>query len=219
MANVLVFYRSLHFQINQFRDALNADSRAIRINSYISEICELNPSNPIITPRLLLLKNAQINGMCVGAAPGPQDVLRIAYANVVPPGPGGMRGMQLMLQPSGVTPRPAALRTELRGPGSEMALPPPSHTMANARIGSAPVRAPMELDRGGGLLDDGGRSLLNKNSVPLQQIRSANGHADPFQTRPACARPSRSSCPMAMASAPIVAVRGREPSLPMGERR
>ncbi|KAL1713919.1 hypothetical protein EV715DRAFT_257907 [Schizophyllum commune] len=246
----------LYFQINQFRDALDAYSRAIRINPYISEVwfdlgslyescnnqisdaidayaraSELDPSNQIITQRLQLLKNAQINGTRVGAAPGPQDVHPTAYANVVPPGPGGMSGMQLMLQPPGVTPRPAALRTESRGPGNEMALPPPSQMTANARSGSPPFRggppppvvlddrhppshtplAPMELDRGGGPLRDGGRSLLNRDSVPPQQIRSANGHIDPFYTRPAGARPSRSSSPAAPAPAPIVAVRGRSP--------
>jgi general transcriptional corepressor CYC8 len=74
----------LYFQINQFRDALDAYSRAIRINPYISEVwfdlgslyescnnqitdaidayaraSELDPSNVAIAQRLQLLKTAQ----------------------------------------------------------------------------------------------------------------------------------------------------------------
>ncbi|KAG8776183.1 Lysine-specific demethylase 6A [Ceratobasidium sp. 428] len=89
----------LYYNINQFRDALDAYSRAIRINPYISEVwfdlgslyesCnnqisdaidayartdELDPGNPHITQRLNLLRNVQANGGNLPAAPGPQDI-------------------------------------------------------------------------------------------------------------------------------------------------
>ncbi|KAG9094845.1 Lysine-specific demethylase 6A [Ceratobasidium sp. UAMH 11750] len=76
----------LYYNINQFRDALNACSRAIRINPYISEVwfdlgslyescnnqisdaidayaraAELDPGNPHITQRLNLLRDVQAN--------------------------------------------------------------------------------------------------------------------------------------------------------------
>ena len=90
----------LYFQINQFRDALAAYSRAIHISLYIFEVwfdlsslyesCNnqisdtidayaraavLDPGNPDITQRLHLLKNTQATGSQLPAAPGPQDVL------------------------------------------------------------------------------------------------------------------------------------------------
>ncbi|OSX68060.1 hypothetical protein POSPLADRAFT_1127184, partial [Postia placenta MAD-698-R-SB12] len=89
----------LYFQINQYRDALDAYSRAIRINPYISEVwfdlgslyescnnqisdaidayaraAELDPSNTAIAQRLQLLRQAQLTGSALPAAPGPQDV-------------------------------------------------------------------------------------------------------------------------------------------------
>ena len=91
----------LYFQINQFHDALNAYSRAIRINLYISEAwfdlgslyescnnqildvmdayaraSELDPSNPVISPRLELLKTAQATGGQLPAVPGRHVVTR-----------------------------------------------------------------------------------------------------------------------------------------------
>ncbi|KAG8698641.1 Lysine-specific demethylase 6A, partial [Ceratobasidium sp. 395] len=95
----------LYYNINQFLDALDAYSRAIRINAYISEVwfdlgslyesrnnqildainayaraAELDPGNPHITQRLNLLRNAQANGGTLPAAPGPQDIHPTAYA-------------------------------------------------------------------------------------------------------------------------------------------
>lgn len=91
----------LYYQINQYRDALDAYSRAIRLNPYISEVwydlgtlyesCnnqtadaldayqrafDLDPSNNHIKARLSLLRNGgQSTGMTnQGAAPEPQDV-------------------------------------------------------------------------------------------------------------------------------------------------
>ena len=136
----------LYFQINQFRDALDAYSRAIRINPYISEVwfdlgslyesCnnqitdaidayarayELDPSNLAIGQRLQLLRNAQATGGQLPAAPGPQDVHPTAYASSVVPPP-GLSGPPLLLQST--THRPP-FRTDSRGPPNEISLPPP----------------------------------------------------------------------------------------------
>ncbi|KAG8741681.1 Lysine-specific demethylase 6A [Ceratobasidium sp. 428] len=95
----------LYYNINQFLDALDAYSRAIQINAYISEVwfnlgslyesrnnqiadaidayaraAELDPGNPHITQHLNLLRNAQANGGTLPAAPGPQDIHPTAYA-------------------------------------------------------------------------------------------------------------------------------------------
>jgi len=135
----------LYFQINQFRDALDAYSRAIRINPYISEVwfdlgslyescnnqitdaidayaraSELDPSNVAIAQRLQLLKNAQATGVQLPAAPGPQDVHPTAYASSVVPPP-GLSGPPLMLQSSGHRP---PFRSESRGPSNEISLGP-----------------------------------------------------------------------------------------------
>lgn len=103
----------LYYQINQYRDALDAYSRAIRLNPFISEVwydlgtlyescnnqindaldayqraAELDPSNPHIKARLQLLRNGQTNG--AGAAPMPTDVHPQAYQQqgaIGPPGP------------------------------------------------------------------------------------------------------------------------------------
>jgi glucose repression mediator protein len=81
----------LYYQINQYRDALDAYTRAIRLNPYISEVwydlgtlyescnnqisdaldaykraAELDPNNQLIKQRLQLLQNAQMNGAPVG---------------------------------------------------------------------------------------------------------------------------------------------------------
>src|SRR5271154_1651745 len=134
----------LYYNINQYRDALDAYSRAIRINPYISEVwfdlgslyescnnqisdaidayaraSELDPPNPVISQRLQLLKNAQATGGTLPAAPGPQDVHPTAYASaVVPPLP-------LLLQ-SGVN--RSGFRADSRGSGGDphISLPPPS---------------------------------------------------------------------------------------------
>ena len=136
----------LYFQINQFRDALDAYSRAIRINPYISEVwfdlgslyesCnnqitdaidayarayELDPSNIAIGQRLQLLRNAQTTGGQLPAAPGPQDVHPTAYASAVMPPP-GLSGPPLLLQSTSHRP---PFRADSRGPPNEISLPPP----------------------------------------------------------------------------------------------
>jgi hypothetical protein len=142
----------LYFQINQFRDALDAYSRAIRINPYISEVwfdlgslyescnnqisdaidayaraSELDPSNHVISQRLQLLKTAQATGGQLPAAPGPQDVHPTAYASAVVP-PSGLTGPPLLLQStttSTSSSRPL-FRSDSRGPPSgDVHLPPP----------------------------------------------------------------------------------------------
>ncbi|TFK47952.1 TPR-like protein [Heliocybe sulcata] len=137
----------LYFQINQFHDALDAYSRAIRINPYISEVwfdlgslyescnnqisdaidayaraAELDPTNPVITQRLQLLKQAQATGSALPAAPGPQDVHPTAYASAVVPPPGPPMSLHMTHHP-----RPL-FRTESRGPppaDGSLSLPPP----------------------------------------------------------------------------------------------
>lgn len=142
----------LYFQINQFRDALDAYSRAIRINPYISEVwfdlgslyescnnqisdaidayaraSELDPGNHVISQRLQLLKNAQATGGQLPAAPGPQDVHPTAYASAVVPPP-GLTGPPLLLQSTSTSSASRPLfRSDSRGPpnGDNVHLPPP----------------------------------------------------------------------------------------------
>ncbi|EAU93324.2 TPR-containing protein Mql1 [Coprinopsis cinerea okayama7 len=172
----------LYFQINQYRDALDAYSRAIRINPYISEVwfdlgslyescnnqitdaidayaraSELDPTNPAITQRLQLLRQAQANGTQLPAAPGPQDVHPTAYASAVVPPP----GLNGPLSLGNNHPR-HGLRTESRGPGGDVlpALaasgrnsppfrggPPPPVVIDDRHAPSHPPLAPMEVDR------------------------------------------------------------------------
>jgi len=160
----------LYFQINQYRDALDAYSRAIRINPYISEVwfdlgslyescnnqisdaidayaraSELDPSNPAISQRLQLLKTAQATGGQLPAAPGPQDVHPTAYASAVVP-PHTLTGPPLLLQSSSHRP---VFRTDSRGPSNEIALPPPSQ-VGTTRSSPGPFRGgpppPVVLD-------------------------------------------------------------------------
>ena len=157
----------LYFQINQYRDALDAYSRAIRINPYISEVwfdlgslyescnnqisdaidayaraAELDPSNTAITQRLQLLKNAQATGQALPAAPGPQDVHPTAYANPMMP-PAGLGGPPLMMQGNS---RPL-FPSDARGDG---ALPLPVPPQLAGRSSPGPFRGgpppPVVLD-------------------------------------------------------------------------
>jgi glucose repression mediator protein len=100
----------LYYNINQYRDALDAYSRAIKINPFISEVwfdlgslyescnnqisdaidayqraVDLDPTNPVITQRLTLLKHVQATGGAMPDAPGPRDVHPTAYASTGPP--------------------------------------------------------------------------------------------------------------------------------------
>lgn len=137
----------LYFQINQYRDALDAYSSAIRIKPYISEVwfdlgslyescnnqisdaidvyaraAELDPTNTAIAQRLSLLKTAQTTGGALPAAPGPQDVHPTAYANPLIPTPTGLTGPALLLH-SREGPQPI-FRADSRGP-ADLPLPPP----------------------------------------------------------------------------------------------
>lgn len=98
----------LYYQINQYRDALDAYSRAIRLNPFISEVwfnlgslyesCnnqvndaidayarahDLDPANNLIKSRLNLLRNAERDGVTLSDPPPPQDVHPTAYAQTV----------------------------------------------------------------------------------------------------------------------------------------
>ncbi|KAH0838714.1 TPR-like protein [Lanmaoa asiatica] len=145
-------YNKAYEAINQFRDALDAYSRAIRINPYISEVwfdlgslyescnnqisdaidayaraSELDPGNHVISQRLQLLKNAQATGGQLPAAPGPQDVHPTAYASAVVPPP-GLTGPPLLLQSTSTSSASRPLfRSDSRGPsnGDNVHLPPP----------------------------------------------------------------------------------------------
>ena len=162
----------LYFQINQYRDALDAYSRAIRINPYISEVwfdlgslyescnnqisdaidayaraAELDPSNTAITQRLALLKQAQATGSALPAAPGPQDVHPTAYAN--PMMPPGLSGPPMLLQPSANSRPTPIFRTDSRGP-PDLALPMPPQPLGGGRTSPGPYRGgpppPVVLD-------------------------------------------------------------------------
>ncbi|KAH6917664.1 TPR-containing protein Mql1 [Coprinopsis sp. MPI-PUGE-AT-0042] len=232
----------LYFQINQYRDALDAYSRAIRINPYISEVwfdlgslyescnnqitdaidayaraSELDPSNPAITQRLQLLRQAQANGTQLPAAPGPQDVHPTAYASAVVPPP-GLNG------PLVTGPLRHPHRSDSRGPDSGISLPPPA-MVASGRA-SPPFRggppppvviddrhapthpqlAPMEVERPPHSRDfpprgpSGHQNILHGHgpSQPPQMEDVRNGapphHNDPFYPRRAAPR-SRSPSP------------------------
>lgn len=151
----------LYFQINQFRDALDAYSRAIRINPYISEVwfdlgslyescnnqitdaidayaraAELDPGNVAIAQRLQLLKNAQATGGQLPAAPGPQDVHPTAYASSVVP-PANLNGPPLILQPNNHRPQ---FRSDSRGPPNDVGMPPAQVNPSNRSSPPAPFR-------------------------------------------------------------------------------
>lgn len=95
----------LYYQINQYRDALDAYSRAIRLNPYISEVwynlgslyescnnqitdaidaysraAELDPANGTIKHRLQLLQSVGPSSGPLPPAPGPVDVHPSQYA-------------------------------------------------------------------------------------------------------------------------------------------
>ncbi|KAG6891008.1 hypothetical protein C0992_011285 [Termitomyces sp. T32_za158] len=250
----------LYFQINQFRDALDAYSRAIRINPYISEVwfdlgslyescnnqisdaidayaraSELDPTNPAITQRLQLLKNAQATGGQLPAAPGPQDVHPTAYASAVVP-PHGLSGPPLLLQSSAHRP---PLRPDSRGPPNEISLPPPSHSSPGPFRGGPPPPvvldesrhpqshnplAPMDVDRPRDHRDGreypgpptrdgptrgpvGHHSLLLQHPVP-QPVDIPPRHQESYFTRPG-RHPSRSPSPPSH-----VPARGRSPPPP-----
>jgi general transcriptional corepressor CYC8 len=160
----------LYFQINQYRDALDAYSRAIRINPYISEVwfdlgslyescnnqisdaidayaraAELDPNNGVIRQRLELLKNAKATGNPLPAAPGPQDVHPTAYASAVVPPPGPP--MLLQAGPSGSRP---LFRTDSRGPVEGTTLLPMPQAPPTGRSSPGPFRGgpppPLNLD-------------------------------------------------------------------------
>lgn len=167
----------LYFQINQYRDALDAYSRAIRINPYISEVwfdlgslyescnnqisdaidaymraAELDPQNTAITQRLQLLKNAQATGGALPAAPGPQDVHPTAYASSLNPPQGPPTHFQ-------GGPRLFGNGNDRGPPPDQLLLPPPP--LANGRMSSPPFggRAPPPV-----ILDD---ARVNPSHTPL----------------------------------------------------
>lgn len=168
----------LYFQINQYRDALDAYSRAIRINPYISEVwfdlgslyescnnqisdaidayaraAELDPHNVPITQRLTLLRQAQATGSSVvpSSAPTPQDVHPTAYANPMIPQPAGLTGPPLMMGGPGSRP---LFRSDSRGPHpNDLPLPlPPTQLPGRSSPGPFGGRPPPPV-----VLDDNQR--------------------------------------------------------------
>ncbi|KAF7319823.1 TPR-REGION domain-containing protein [Mycena kentingensis (nom. inval.)] len=193
----------LYFQINQYRDALDAYSRAIRINPYISEVwfdlgslyescnnqisdamdayaraSELDPSNPVISQRLGLLRNAQQTGGALPAAPGPQDVHPTAYASAVVPPPGLSGGPPLLLQSGDRNGQRPVFRADSRGPPAEISLPPPSQVAgAGAGRGSPSAAGPF---RGGPpppvILDESRHPQSHTPLAPMEVDRPVHGH-------------------------------------------
>ncbi|KAG2140005.1 hypothetical protein BD769DRAFT_1696446 [Suillus cothurnatus] len=180
----------LYFQINQFRDALDAYSCAICINPYISE-------------HLQLLKNAQATGGQLPAAPGPQDVHPTAYASAVVPPP-GLTGPPLLLQ--SMSTRPPIFQPQSSGPpsGDNLHLPPPAPAPAS-RSSPGPFRggppppvvldesrhmpshtplAPMDVDRPPHTRDSGPLLLQSTSTRPpiFRPQSSSSNMAIPFPT-------------------------------------
>ncbi|KAG1879451.1 hypothetical protein C8R48DRAFT_668288 [Suillus tomentosus] len=133
----------LYFQINQFRDTLDAYSRAIHINPYISEIwfdlgspyescnnqisdaiyayaraSELDPGNHVISQCLQLLKNAQATGGCAPNC--------LCQHRGSPP---GLTGPPLLLQSTSTCPpifQPQSSSSNMAIPFSTTTFRPPS---------------------------------------------------------------------------------------------
>jgi len=165
----------LYYQINQYRDALDAYSRAIRLNPFISEVwfdlgslyescnnqvndaidayaraSDLDPNNATIKSRLSLLRNAQRDGQPLPPPPPPQDVHPTAYASTV-----GGRPFQTQGGPGGQPPYegPSAGAGPDAQPilsGRDLAAPPPpqlaSLQESAFRGGGGPP--PLQLDEG-----------------------------------------------------------------------
>ena len=194
----------LYFQINQYRDALDAYSRAIRINPYISEVwfdlgslyescnnqisdaidayaraAELDPTNQAIAHRLQLLKNAQATGQSLPAAPGPQDVHPTAYANTVMAQPAGLSGPPLLLHTNGLPPRPL-FRADSRGAPNDLPLPiPPAQLPGRSSPGPFGGRPPPPV-----ILDDNQRPPSHALAPMDVDPRSSMRDAPPYRDGP-----------------------------------
>lgn len=250
----------LYFQINQFRDALDAYSRAIRINPYISEVwfdlgtlyesCnnqisdaidayarahELDRTNAVIAERLQVLRNAQVTGEQLPAAPGPQDVHPTAYANAIIAPPGLTGPPPLSRQLFGPDPRgpgqgghdhPSGPSSGRTPPGPFRGGPPPPVILDDSHHSSSHnALAPMNVDRvshghdlpptsrehgrGGGPANSHSILLHHPVPQPLQDDIRKNGahsHHESYFSRPP--RPSSAS------SSPTTHHRMRAPSPP-----
>lgn len=191
----------LYYQINQYRDALDAYSRAIRLNPFISEVwynlgslyescnnqitdaidaytraADLDPTNASIKRRLNLLQNASSSNGPLPPAPGPVDVHPSQYT-AQPQGP----------YPPGGSPGNSPRGVQMAPPGSEpqdgpngRALPPPPPV---GELGRASSPGPF---RGG-----------NAAPPPLQHVDESRGnmsrHAPlaPMETDPRDGRDPR----------------------------
>jgi len=81
-------------------------------------------TNHVISQSLQILKNAQVTGGQLPAAPGPQDVHPTAYASAVVPPP-GLTGPPVLLQTT--LTRPTIFRLQSSAPpGDNHHLPPPA---------------------------------------------------------------------------------------------
>ncbi|KAH9965579.1 hypothetical protein BJV74DRAFT_890217 [Russula compacta] len=219
--------RVLYFQINQFCDTLDAYSWAICINPYISEVwfdlgslyescnnqisdvinayaraSKLDPSNPMISHRLKLLKTAQATGGQLLAVPSPQDVHPTAYSSAIVPPP-SLTGLSLILQAEQL-PRPIFC-LDSRGPDGGLPLPPPSQVGAGwsspgpfrggppppvildetCHIPSHPPLAPMEVDCPPHTQDYSGSSCDGPSCGPIGHQNLLLHHPLPQQQVPA----------------------------------
>ncbi|KAI0040507.1 TPR-like protein [Auriscalpium vulgare] len=162
----------LYFQINQYRDALDAYSLWFDLGNAIdayARAAELDPNNQAITQRLSLLRHSQATGAQLPAAPAPQDVHPTAYASAVAPPP-GLGGLPLLLQP-GPGSRPA-FRADSRGPGGDH-LPPPPMPMSATNASPAPFRGgpppPVVIDE----------SRRGPSHTPLAPMDGPGGYPPP----------------------------------------
>jgi glucose repression mediator protein len=153
----------LYYQINQYRDALDAYSRAIRLNPYISEVwydlgtlyescnnqitdaldayqraAELDPANPHIKARLQLLRSGSNNGGPPPAAPQPADVHPQAYqaSGPQPAGPYGPSLQQSQANGPPHTPQGSAVGENWAGRLSNVNPPPQPPNPFNDRSDS-----------------------------------------------------------------------------------
>ncbi|KAJ4587872.1 glucose repression mediator protein, variant 2 [Exophiala dermatitidis] len=204
----------LYYQINQYRDALDAYSRAIRLNPYISEVwydlgtlyescnnqtsdaldayaraAELDPTNTHIKARLALLRSGVQTGPNQHNAPVPQDVHPQAYQNGVgvPPGPqwGAPSSNNQQSQQAPVD--PARVSDWTRGIAGIQQPPQPNGLEGRDSMRAPPPRAPSPRQEASRPYDSARQTPSRKRQSPspkLQQQSVPGMYAPGPQTLP-----------------------------------